>query len=111
MADEIERANAYNTAVLGVGYGGIFAIFTLTHEMLGPKSKAIVAILLLVSIILYVGWVVASMIRRVLIARRRGDTYGKWMDWLWVPVLCATTVTALVAAGIMGWHYLLKIIA
>ncbi len=111
MADEIERANAYNTAVGGAGYAGILTIFSLTHTMIEREAKAVVALLLVISIALYVSWVVATMFARVRIAQGKGRTLAALMNGAWIFVLGGTIASALGAAGIMAWYYVEQILS
>jgi hypothetical protein len=111
MADEIERANAYNTAVGGVGYAGILTIFSLTHDMLDREARAVVALLLVISIAFYVGWVVATMAARTLEARGDGDAFRRMMMKGWLFVLGITIASAIGAAGIMAWYYVAQIVS
>jgi hypothetical protein len=87
MTDESEKAQAYNNAVSGVGYAGILAVFSLTHDLLPVWARAIVALCLIWSLALYVGWVVATMYVGVLRAQGRGDTLVRRMAGAWHLVL------------------------
>lgn len=116
MTDQVERANAYNTAVGGVGYAGILTIFSLTNVDLPPKARAIVALLLLGSIALYVFWVVLNMFLRAQWAltgsRTETAPFGRpWYRWAWYSALALTITTALAAACIMASFYVCKILS
>lgn len=116
MSDEVEKANAYNTAVGGVGYAGILTIFSLTNSDLPPKARALVALLLLFSIAIYVLWVVLNMFLRARFAMSKSGaasiaSYRSWYRWAWYWALALTILSALSAASIMAAFYVCKILS
>lgn len=64
-----EKAQSYSNVIMLAGYAGIFAIWSLVKDKLSPCETGIIAILLGISLILYISFELYSMILRSLYAK------------------------------------------
>lgn len=60
--DDHERSQSYNNAMLGVGYAGVFALLSYTHDILKVHEKANAGGLLLFSLTVFVVWNIGGML-------------------------------------------------
>jgi hypothetical protein len=72
-----ERAQAYSNAMILAGYAGIFGIWSLTKDTLTKNTINVVAILIGISLILYVSWEIYGMILRANSSLRFQKLIGK----------------------------------
>ena len=57
-----EKAQTFNTAMIGVGYGGAFALLSYTHADMIQSDRAFVAGGLLISLTAFVFWILVRMV-------------------------------------------------
>jgi hypothetical protein len=65
-----DRAQAYSNAIVVAGYAGIFGVWTFTKGTLTPHATDLIAILIGVSLLLYISWEIYSMVIRAVTANR-----------------------------------------
>ena len=106
MSDDVDKAQNYNAVVGGVGYVGLFSLLSFKHDLMQPKPKAFAALCLLMSVTVYVAWVVGTMICRTLIAHGAASSCAERLNGLWVGALFATIVPAAAAAVVLAYSYL-----
>lgn len=62
LAHNFDRASAYTNVVVAVGYAGLFGIWGLANDQLDTTARAWIALLLVISISVYVGFEIFKMI-------------------------------------------------
>ncbi|HEU4457782.1 MAG TPA: hypothetical protein VFR90_01505 [Methylibium sp.] len=66
MDKQQSQVTSYSAIIIGVGYAGFFALWSLVKDYPYPKLHAVAGILIGVSLLFYVGWEIGHMIYRVL---------------------------------------------
>lgn len=57
-----DTGTTYAKALVGLGFAGFLTIWTTTHDLLGPRQKALAALLLSLSLFVYIAFEVSQMI-------------------------------------------------
>ena len=127
MAKAFDKATAYTNVIIIAGYAGAFTIWANTKTQLTPYTNVVVATALGLSILMFVGWEIYSMIIRSAQFLRRSQIINstasdqllkKLADMrsqevkfvarqmpIWIIVLCITVGFALIAIGTLSYNY------
>lgn len=130
-----EKSQAYNSAIILAGFGGLFALLTASAAILPPQVLAASAILLGISLITYVGYIIFNMYtmsfvmlrsaeKQLLNAKSVQQNAGldtsdiikalgrlKWNIKLWKTVWIVAVATGLSAGILMLIFYIGSLIA
>lgn len=132
QADQFERANNYTNIVIGGGYAGAFAIWSLVSDVLSKNQRAWIGMLLLVSILVFVMWEVTKMIligvhaqnfvrlaaaeplhlEKLLQEQKSAEVrLHHKLGIIWARFVLPVTIgTALVAAGVLVYAFVREIV-
>jgi len=116
--DHFEAAAKYNGIVLGVGYAGFFGLWSIVGQQASqsPRLHALAALLIAVSLSLFVLWEVYCMFLNTVTAthpKTMGATPTRFircvhfcydgLENAWVPVFLLTVATGLGGIGSLAW--------
>jgi len=65
-----DRGQTFSNAIMFAGYAGVFALWSFTRQQLTETSVSIVALLVGISLFVYISWELYTMIIRALAAHR-----------------------------------------
>ena len=119
----------YAKALVGIGFAGFLTIWTTTRDLLGPRQKPLAALLLSVSLFVYIGFEVSQMIYqgalRLSFARQIGsgrdlatvlrehdDKIKKYQSkWVlaWYLSLVLTVIPGFTGGGILIYAFLWRV--
>lgn len=131
--DVFSNAMAYTNLVIIAGYGAMFTVWSFTNDHLAPWVSQTVALLLVVSIGVFVGFEIFKMasnarlifsfnstlkpgmnpyqITALLDAHnKRANRLAAWQQMVWVPVLGACIVTGYGAGGLLIWNFVCNLL-
>ena len=80
----IESTTRYNSIVVGIGYAGFFGLWSMIrdHTPQSPMLHALAALLVSISLIVFVFWeVTTTWARTVTVAYQRPGTLGQTKTW------------------------------
>lgn len=116
--DYFESATKYNSIVLGVGYAGFFGLWSMVRDQAFqyPRFHALAALLIGVSLALFVLWEVYCMFLNTVATthpRSRTSESKRWLqcvyfcrdriERVWIPVFLFTLLSGIGGLSCLGW--------
>lgn len=109
---DFDGAKTYAGVILGIGFGGFFALWSMLKNEPFPRLHAIAGMAIGLALLFYVVWEVLQMVTLAIAARRAAESGNFGEDWLqgeraaitkllrqWPWFVGATVFFGLVAAG------------